>query len=414
MGREYSEPGRGARVGAAPCAQIAIHREVTQIPAGDRAFSPAMADDRSVPSASDPTPRTATTDSAADAQTEAAESAASEAASESAAEAEAAADVGDLPAPAALVPPLRRAAGRGDGKARRAVRPSSIAVLVVGLGLAGVAAITAGSAYSGKGTGQADSVAGDGSAAVLTPFAMPTCSADSAASATPSGPATTAASGDPRARASAQKGLDYLTRATAQWQSSHNCYGCHVQAVTLEAVAVGIDNQYTVTEADRSEVLRGMLDLSGGARQPGGLGHSSDSIAKSAKIIGGAAFARYDQWGDDRLRDPMLAEARAVREMQMTEGHVPMPYTSIPVATGPIQGTAQAIVLWKQAYERTADDQWLTAISRAESYLHGVIGRWSASPTTSIVAAEQRRPPTLGPAQTHDLNYALMGLLAAG
>lgn len=204
--------------------------------------------------------------------------------------------------------------------------------------------------------------------------------------------------GDPRARRAAQRGLDYLASAAKEWQSHNNCYGCHVQAVTVEALSVGIHNQYSVARADTQEVLRGMLDLTGGARQPGGLNHSSRTIGQTGKLLGGAAFARYDQWVDASLRDYMLTEAQAILEMSDSSGQVAMPWVSAPVATGPIQATAHAIVTWKQAYERTADDQWLTAISRAEDWLHGKVATWKETPPSSM----------------QDMNYAMIGLLGAG
>lgn len=204
--------------------------------------------------------------------------------------------------------------------------------------------------------------------------------------------------GDPRMRKSAQRGLDYLASAASEWQERHNCYGCHVQAVTVEALAVGFHNQYTVADADINNVLRGMLDVKGGARQAGGLNHSSPTIGQTGKLLGGAAFARYDQWVNGRLSDFMLTEAQAMLSMQASDGHVPMPWVSKPVATGHIQGTAHAVVTWKQAYERTADDQWLTAVSRAEDWLRGTSSKWTDAP----------------PSNLQDLNYAIMGLLAAG
>src|SRR5688500_7931346 len=44
--------------------------------------------------------------------------------------------------------------------------------------------------------------------------------------------------GTPRSRANdrfrraAQSGLNFLVEQTLAWQRQHNCYGCHVQAVT--------------------------------------------------------------------------------------------------------------------------------------------------------------------------------------
>ena len=276
-----------------------------------------------------------------------------------------------------------------DRRARASRRPRGLeaGLLVGGLLAVGVALVVGVVPSEKKAANNGEVAVNSGPTAV----AMPACSGGESAPAV-------AELGDPRARRAAQKGLDYLASAAAQWQSHNNCYGCHVQAVTVEALAVGIHHQYSVARKDTDEVLRGMLDLTGGARQAGGLNHSSSSIGQTGKLLGGAAFARYDQWVDDSLRDYMLTEAQAILSLQGSDGRVDMPWISAPVATGAIQATAHAIVTWKQAYERTADDQWLTAISRAEDWLRGTVASWREAP----------------PASMQELNYAAIALIAAG
>src|SRR5438270_1427 len=77
--------------------------------------------------------------------------------------------------------------------------------------------------------------------------------------------------GNPRARKAAQKGLSFLARETVAWQKTHQCYGCHVQAVSLEALSVGQHHQYEVSSEDLKAIAQGMLNLSGGARKNKGL-----------------------------------------------------------------------------------------------------------------------------------------------
>lgn len=204
--------------------------------------------------------------------------------------------------------------------------------------------------------------------------------------------------GNPQAREAAQKGLDFLAKEARAWQTQHKCYGCHVQAVTVEALTVGHHHQYRVDQDDFSDILDGMLTQKGGARTEEKLGHSSPSIAQAARILGGAAFARYDAKVNTTLQDDLLMVAKIITEYQQPDGSVVVGWNSAPVATGVTQSTAQAMIVWKQAYERTADDQWLTAVQRSEDYLHGVISGWKASPPGSI----------------QEINYAIMGLLAAG
>lgn len=39
--------------------------------------------------------------------------------------------------------------------------------------------------------------------------------------------------GDPRLRQAGHRGLSYLASASRAWTDQHQCFGCHVQAVTM-------------------------------------------------------------------------------------------------------------------------------------------------------------------------------------
>lgn len=225
--------------------------------------------------------------------------------------------------------------------------------------------------------------------------AMPRCDGASANAATAPGHA-----GNPAARAAAQKGLDYLAGAAAAWQQQNNCYGCHVQAVTLEAFSVGRANQYDVGRDRFDTVFKGILELPGGANHETGLGYSQKgAIYDTGKILGAAALARYDQLVDGEHEQLLVREAGLLIDMQRSAGQMSTTYNNAPVVIpGDVQTTALAVVAWKQAYERSADDRWLSAIANAEDYLSGQVSAWKQSP----------------PAQLQPINYAIIGLLAAG
>jgi len=206
-----------------------------------------------------------------------------------------------------------------------------------------------------------------------------------------------AAPSDAAFRTAAQKGLDFLGQDTARWQRSNACYGCHVQAVTLEGLAVGMHHQYRVPKASLDEVLRGILQMPGGARTPGGLTHSG--YPRTAKTFGAGAFARYDALVDAKLTDELLRLAKELLAFQDARGMVSGDHQSYPVTTGPMQATFQAAQAWRQAYARTADDVWLAPLRGAEKYLDSTARSWSAKPEAIYL---------------QDLNYAAMGLLIAG
>jgi len=203
---------------------------------------------------------------------------------------------------------------------------------------------------------------------------------------------------NPKARAAAQHGLDFLAHETEAWQTQHQCYGCHVHAVTLEAFVVGRHNQYELPEKDMKSVLGGMLDVAGGVRHSGGFSYQDNSLWAPAKAFGGAALAHYDQWIDSSLRNDLVKTADELLKFQQPDGSIQLDWINLPVGSGAIQGTYQAAQTWQQVYARTADSRWLLPLQHAESYLH--------------TAALAQLTSTGGSIQ--DLNYAIMGLGAAG
>jgi len=208
---------------------------------------------------------------------------------------------------------------------------------------------------------------------------------------------TTAGAAPRTAREAAQHGLEFLAADTARWQVENRCYGCHVQAVALEGLAIGRRNQYRVPGASMNEVLRGMLTLSGGARTPGGLSHPA--LPRTSKTFGAAAFARYDALVDGAYTPELLVLAKELIAFQGDDGRVTGDHVSPPVTTGPVQATFQAAQAWRQAYARTADADWLVPLRLAETFLQKEASRLGET----IQAANQQ-----------DLAYVTMGLLVSG
>lgn len=206
-------------------------------------------------------------------------------------------------------------------------------------------------------------------------------------------------------RDAAQKGLGFLQDQATGWQDQHNCYGCHVQAVTVEALSVGVGNQYDVNKQAFAKVLRGMTTGPGGSRSTHGLRYSHDqngsgSLQAPSKGMGGSAFARYDDLVDNKLRDDLIGVAQELLTYQRADGSVVDPggWRNEPVGLGgQVQLTTQALTTWRQAYERTADDAWLAAAGKGEAFL---------------AAHVKTLQPDSVDLQT--LNYALLGLIDAG
>ena len=97
--------------------------------------------------------------------------------------------------------------------------------------------------------------------------------------------------GDPTVRKAAQRGINFLASSTAAWQKQHQCYGCHVQAVTLEGLAVGKHHQYEVPSRDLAVILDGVLNSNGGARLGDGL--SPNLYPRTSRTFGGANLLTF-------------------------------------------------------------------------------------------------------------------------
>lgn len=213
-------------------------------------------------------------------------------------------------------------------------------------------------------------------------------------------PVHTPRGGNEAARRGAQRGLEFVAREAIAWQGQHQCYGCHVQAVTFEALTVGRQHQYDVSREQFDRVLFGLTDINGGHRHAGGLsvGGAPGHLIETARAFGGAAFARYDASLGGELRDDLLAVAGQILEYQNEDGSVRTTDTRFPVVAGLMQATTQALQTWHQAHARTADERWLAPVRRAEGWMQQQARRLSDDPGATLV----------------DLNYAVLGLREAG
>jgi squalene-hopene/tetraprenyl-beta-curcumene cyclase len=225
---------------------------------------------------------------------------------------------------------------------------------------------------------------------VAPAFEMASCGAP--------GATTAVEQGDPRTRPAAQRGLDFLSRETRVWSERNACFGCHVHAVTLEAMAVGLHNQYTISRDDLAQVVTSMTTGIGGARTETGFSYHGSSLIPPSEAFGGAAFARYDEWIAGDLRNDLVRTAEQLLAFQAADGSIELAWTNPPVGAGAIQGTFQAMQTWRQVHARTADEKWLLPIRKAERYLTTQANGWTKAPPSSI----------------QDLDYALLGLVQAG
>lgn len=193
---------------------------------------------------------------------------------------------------------------------------------------------------------------------------------------------------DGAVRDAAHKGLAYLASSSRAWTQQHNCFGCHVQAVTLEALAVGKKHQYAVAPSDLSAMVQALKKgVTAG-------GHTTGIAFE------GSAWARYDQWVGNNETAELLRYSRELLAVQAQSGAINDDDRRLPVTGGTLETTFQAAQSWRQAYARTADEKWLPPLRRAESFL--------ATQSAGFGKAGG------GSVYLQDVNFALLGLLASG
>lgn len=230
--------------------------------------------------------------------------------------------------------------------------------------LAGLGLLTASSAFAG----------------VLSPATGPAC-------AVPKRLPEQQYKGDDHVRAAAARGLSYLASSSQAWTTQHRCFGCHVQAVTMEALSVGKKHQYAVDNRDLGAMVRALkLGVTAG-------GHTTGIAFE------GSAWARYDQWVGNNETAQLLRYAKELQAVQAQGGAINDDDRRLPVTGGTLQTTFQAAQTWRQAYARTADAKWLPPLRRAEHYLANQLSTWQGRK---------------GSVYLQDLNFVLLGLLASG
>jgi hypothetical protein len=220
--------------------------------------------------------------------------------------------------------------------------------------------------------------------------------------------ATAAVPGDDTLRPAAQKGITFLAKTAVEWQTAHQgCFGCHVQAVSIEGLAVGKHHQYEVPKAELSALLDNLIKGPTGIRSVDGL--SPNTFPKTSRAFAGAGLARYDQYLDGKLTDDLLRVCKELLPVQRADGAVVGDHPVMgPVAAGTLQSTHQAMQAWRQCFARSADDAWRAPLRRAETFVATTVKSWKLEGTTPADKLIQKK------VALQDLNHALMALVAAG
>jgi hypothetical protein len=192
--------------------------------------------------------------------------------------------------------------------------------------------------------------------------------------------------GDAKAREAAHKGFTYLAASSIAWTKSNNCFGCHVQAVTMEALTAARHHQYDVDPKDIAAMVSALK-----------LGATAGGHATGVAFEG-AAWARYDKYMDEKQTAELLKYADELMRIQSEDGSILDDDARLPITGGTMQTTYQAAQTWRQAFARTANDRYLSPMAKAERFLTRRSESWKSAEGVYV----------------QDLSFALLGLASAG
>lgn len=191
---------------------------------------------------------------------------------------------------------------------------------------------------------------------------------------------------DAKARESAHKAFTHLAASSIAWTKNHQCFGCHVQAVTMEALTAAQHHQYDVNPKD----IQSMADALAKGVTAGG--------RATGVAFEGAAWAGYDKYVDEKQTQQLIRYADELMQIQANDGAIIDDDRRLPITGGTMQTTYQAAQTWRQAYARTANDRYLAPMRKAERFLTAKSESWKSAQDVYL----------------QDLSFALLGLASAG
>ena len=205
-------------------------------------------------------------------------------------------------------------------------------------------------------------------------------------------------------RAAAQAGLDFLIPATKAWAGG-SCNGCHVQAQTVVAMAIGRTHQYSIATADINQIMGTMMGAWRGWESSGAFSNNGGQPLTTTQF-GGHALAVYDELltngADTALpaySSNLVTTADWLYSQRQGDGHIIQDHYEPPIDQSDIMATANAISVWKQAFARTSNTKYQEAINAATAWLRSQVAPVLATPGSYF---------------TQDKTYIVLGLWWSG
>jgi outer membrane protein OmpA-like peptidoglycan-associated protein len=164
-------------------------------------------------------------------------------------------------------------------------------------------------------------------------------------------------------RHAAQRGIEWLQAASMDWQTQHNCYGCHVQSQVMMGLAVSKEGRYVVND-DCLQALTKYVD----SNQNADGSVSPNGAIITATQFGAMGFAAVDR--TTATKDPALPKTVSwLLTKQEKTGQIPSDHTEPPIDQGIFMTTANSVDAFSQAFSETKNNHFLQAAQKGLAWI---------------------------------------------
>lgn len=166
-------------------------------------------------------------------------------------------------------------------------------------------------------------------------------------------------------RRAAQAGVTWLEGAALDWQTTHRCYGCHVQTQALMGLSIAQKNSYTVSSHDIAEMAS---YLQSGINKDGSLSfESSGSLTAVQHLAMALAYCNrltgvpYD--GNlVKLSDWLISK-------QEPGGVFSIDRVEPPIEQGPVMTTVNSLLCIGRTWETTKESRFRDSLDKGLKWL---------------------------------------------
>jgi outer membrane protein OmpA-like peptidoglycan-associated protein len=156
----------------------------------------------------------------------------------------------------------------------------------------------------------------------------------------------------------AQRGIEWLETATVQWQSQHQCFGCHVQGQVIMGFSVAKTHNYVVNASCTKKLVDFMVD-------PGNVPDANTPLQFAAM-----ALAYYDQAEGKQHDAVLLRDADYTIEQNMKDtGEIVPSHDEPPIDQGSFMTTGNTVFALTEAYAESGSARYLQAADRGLNFI---------------------------------------------